>query len=221
MRWGALRVRAYIDGLNLFYGSLKGHPERKWLDIVGMVEALRPGDSIELIRYFTARVSGKFDPGCPQRLDAYFRALRGTYSIARLTIQYGRFRSHPVEMPLAVPPPHGSRMVTVVKTEEKGSDVNLASYLLVDGFDGLYDLALVISNDSDLVEPIRMANARFAPVHVVRPNSKYLQEMDSVAASYTSIPSGIFSANQLPPSVRLANGKTVTRPTDWTPRAAD
>ena len=48
------------------------------------------------------------------------------------------------------------KRVWVDKTEEKGSDVNLASHLLHDGFKGLYDAAVIITNDSDLAEPIRM-----------------------------------------------------------------
>ena len=46
--------------------------------------------------------------------------------------------------------------VLVFKVEEKGSDVNLASHLLFDAFRGAFDAAAVLSNDSDLVEPIRI-----------------------------------------------------------------
>ena len=49
----------------------------------------------------------------------------------------------------------------MIKTEEKGTDVNLATHLLLDAFDGECDAALVISNDSDLTEPIRQARRRF------------------------------------------------------------
>src|SRR5205085_10980252 len=44
--------------------------------------------------------------------------------------------------------------VQVWKTEEKGSDVNLASHLLVDGRARVYEQAAVASNDSDLAWPI-------------------------------------------------------------------
>jgi NYN domain len=43
-----------------------------------------------------------------------------------------------------------------MKMEEKGSDVNLAPYLLMDGFRQDYEVAIVVSSDSDLIEPIRM-----------------------------------------------------------------
>ena len=55
--------------------------------------------------------------------------------------------------PLAKPPVSGHRYVEILDTEEKGSDVNLASFLLLDGFDDEYELAVVISNDSDLSSP--------------------------------------------------------------------
>ncbi len=50
----------------------------------------------------------------------------------------------------------GARTVEVIKSEEKGSDVNLATYLLLDGFRRDYEIAVIITNDSDLVEPIKV-----------------------------------------------------------------
>ncbi len=67
-------------------------------------------------------------------------------------------------MPLANPRPGGARTVEVVKTEEKGSDVNLATYLLLDAFRRRCDSAVVISNDSDLAEPIWSGRYGYKPV---------------------------------------------------------
>jgi uncharacterized LabA/DUF88 family protein len=58
-------------------------------------------------------------------------------------------------MPLA-PPQTG--YIRVIKTEEKGSDVNLATELLVDGFNNDYEIAIIVSNDSDLLMPIQVVN---------------------------------------------------------------
>ncbi len=60
-------------------------------------------------------------------------------------------------MPLADPSTEGSTTVEVIKTDEKGSDVNLASHLLLDAFKGECGTAVVVSNDSDLRVPIRIA----------------------------------------------------------------
>jgi hypothetical protein len=64
---------------------------------------------------------------------------------------------HPPEFrPRAAVPPPWPDVVKVLKVEEKGSDVNLACHLLLDAFQGNFDVAAVLSNDSDLVEPIRI-----------------------------------------------------------------
>lgn len=46
--------------------------------------------------------------------------------------------------------------VRILKTEEKGSDVNLAVHLLNDAWRDVYDCAVVVSNDSDLAESMRL-----------------------------------------------------------------
>ena len=93
----ALRVRAYVDGLNLFYGALQGRPNLKWLDLVRLAEGLRPEEHVDHVRYFSAPVSGKQDPGCPRRQNLYLRAIQAD---PRLTYHPGRFRSHPKSMPI-------------------------------------------------------------------------------------------------------------------------
>ena len=40
--------------------------------------------------------------------------------------------------------------------EDKDSDVNLASHLLVDGFTSRYEVAVVVSNNADLLELVRV-----------------------------------------------------------------
>ena len=61
---------------------------------------------------------------------------------------------------MAQHPQTGPRTVEILNAEEKGSDVNLASYLLMDGFENDYEMAVVISNDSDLKLPIRMTRTK-------------------------------------------------------------
>jgi len=50
-----VRANVYVDGFNLYYGALKGTP-LKWLDIAALCRLLLPGDTINRIRYFTARI---------------------------------------------------------------------------------------------------------------------------------------------------------------------
>ncbi len=118
----------YVDGFNLYYGAVKGTPY-KWLDLAALSRFAFPRYFIDRIHYFTARVGrprGGADPSKPQRQQVYLRAL-GT--IPNLDIHYGRFLLTKTRMALVDPPPGGPRTAEVFKTEEKGSDVNLASYL--------------------------------------------------------------------------------------------
>ena len=61
-------------------------------------------------------------------------------------------------------------MVSYAYREEKGSDVNVASHLLLDVLGEAVDAAIVISNDSDLRLPIQQARDR-VPVGTVSPSS--------------------------------------------------
>ena len=112
-----------------------------------------------------------------------------------------------------------ARFVEVWETEEKGSDVNLASHLLIDGWRARYDLAVVISNDSDLKEPVRLVREELnAPVGVLNPHGNR-----SWALSPKQLPRGSFykpirraalRASQFPTQVPDAHG-IVHKPTSW------
>jgi uncharacterized LabA/DUF88 family protein len=202
----------YVDGFNLYYGSLKGTPFR-WLNLLTLAQFIAPGRTIDRIRYFTARVSGKVDPDAPRRQNAYLAALS---SLPMLSIHYGKFLATPHSMPLSAPRVGGPRFATVIRTEEKGSDVNLATYLTVDGCDAKYDLALVISNDSDLTDAVAIAAARFAPVWVVNPNVRFSNALKRAATRYLPIPGAMLAATQFPDPVQLADGRLIHKPATWT-----
>ncbi len=72
-----MRTRVYVDGMNLYYGCLRGTPYR-WLDIRKMCELLlEEHHEIERLKYFTANVSGRaYDLDAPKRQQVYLRALR-------------------------------------------------------------------------------------------------------------------------------------------------
>ena len=149
-----MRTFVYVDGFNLYYGALKGTPW-KWLDLPALLaKVLQPHHDILTVKYFTARVSGTpADPSKPQRQDVYLRALRRYRP--EVEVYFGHFLGHKVSAPLAQPA-RDQRTVEVNRTEEKGSDVNLAVHLLNDGWLDAYDGAVVVSNDSDIAEAMRL-----------------------------------------------------------------
>ncbi|MGH2583895.1 MAG: NYN domain-containing protein [Dehalococcoidia bacterium] len=180
-----MRTNVYIDSFNLYYGCLKGTPHR-WLDLDALCRRLLPRNQINRIRFFTARVKDRpHDPQQSARQDTYFRALR---TIPHLEIHEGNFLTAVTSMPLAVPPPTGPKTVRVIKTEEKGSDVNLATYLLLDGFQGDYEVAVVMSGDTDLVEPIAVVQKHLnLRVGVLNPHPRRSAELAKVATFYKPI----------------------------------
>lgn len=129
------QARVYVDGFNLYNGAVRRTPY-KWLDLGRLCRLLLSDYSVVGIRYFTARVEDRPpDMGQAARQDTYLRALR---TISGLTIHEGFFlhtstRARLVTpiaclaVPACLPNP---RTVQVFKSEEKGSDVNIASHLL-------------------------------------------------------------------------------------------
>lgn len=207
-----MRTSVYVDGFNLYYGCLKGTPHR-WLDLAALCRVMLPRHTIHRLRYFTARVQARpGDPNLPVRQQTYLRALR---TIPNLTIHEGQFLTHQVLATLAVPLPNGTRTVRVWKTEEKGSDVNLASYLLADGFQGDYEVAVVISGDSDLTTPIEMVRSVLnLPVGVLNPYPRPSRELSRVATFYKTIRQGSLRVSQLPGVLHDEQG-AITKPVGW------
>jgi len=137
------RTNVYVDGFNLYYGCLR-HSYFKWLDLGLLFQKLLPTNDLVHIRYFTAPIVPRpRDPQQGVRQQTYLRALR---TLPHLSVIEGRFLvTYPRMMKADL-----SGAVAVIKTEEKGSDVNIASHILTDAFDDQYDVAVLVSNDSDL-----------------------------------------------------------------------
>ena len=157
------RVYAYIDGFNLFYGALK-HPERKkyrWLNVEKLIKSIyTPSQKygIKKIKFYTARiVPHSTTDDAPKNQQLYFNALK---TIDNIEIILGNFISKPTKFPKHPISTH-PEIVEVLKTEEKGSDVNLASHLVLDAALNNFDLAIVVTNDTDLYEPLRIAKEEF------------------------------------------------------------
>jgi len=175
----------------------------RWLDIRAMVEPFVgwAGAVVERVVYCTARVDQVENPGARADQDIYVAALQEAGSAT--CVEEGRYvswakagplvaahhsPSHPalykvtdqetwnLGLPLSVAndPNLGQvLMATVRRWEEKGSDVNVASHLLKDVFTGAVDAAVVVTNDSDLRLPLRMAR-EVVPVGTLNPQTGYL-----------------------------------------------
>ena len=203
-------TNVYIDGFNLYYGLLK-HTPYKWLDIAKLCAVLLPHDTIQSIKFFTANVSARpHDPHLPVRQQTYFRALK---TIPNLSIILGHFLTHSVPMTLTGSNP--TKRVWVDKTEEKGSDVNLATHLLHDAFKGLFNTAVIISNDSDLAEPVKVVKQVLGlPIGILNPHQRHSKTLQQYATFVKRIRQSHLIASQFPTPMTDSKG-IFHKPQGW------
>jgi uncharacterized LabA/DUF88 family protein len=212
------RAIFYIDGFNLYNGiarrsEAKGlaAPEHRWLNLSKLAQFLVPEAEIVLVRYFTSRVKRRLDdPDAGVRQETFLRALR---TLPNLTIHYGHFQRNKVWRRLVE---DTEKSVRVVDFKEKGSDVNLAAHLVHDAFTDACEMACVVSSDSDLVEPIRLAREGLsAGVLVFSPNvGRPARALADVATDSRRINDRTFAACHLGADLDDSDG-VVTKPASW------
>ena len=204
----------YIDGFNLYYRALKDTPFR-WLDLRRLASILFPDDEINHVVYFTALLNQRPDnPDQPARQLTYLRALE---TLPGLEIHYGTFRPRTKTRRLAEPIPGLPEYVRILDSEEKGTDVNLATRLLVDGFSGAYEQAVIVSNDSDLASPMRYVRDELGlKMTVVNPdNSNHTHRDLADATTYIKrLRRSHLRRSQFPPVLADAHGR-ITKPPGW------
>ena len=202
----------YVDGFNLYFGAVRRTPY-KWLDPAAMCARLLPGHDVQRIRYFTARVSARpSNPNAPVHQQMYLRALS---TIETLTIHYGHFLQHVVRMPAFKPGPGQERYPLVVKTEEKGSDVNIATHLVADGYEERYACAVLVTNDSDLVEPVRIVRERLGrSVGILNPHQHPSRHLKKHATFFKRIRPGVLRVSQFPNDLADRVGR-FHKPSAW------
>jgi hypothetical protein len=185
---------------------------------------------VQKVKYYTAPVSGKLDADAPRRQQALFSALR---TVPEIEIFNGRFlytekwaglihppKAKPDTYVWNLPPP---AVVYVTKTEEKGSDVNLGVHLVRDAFLDLFDVAYVLTNDTDLVEPIRIVTQEVAKqVCIVAPcrprNSRSpvpAPSLISVSSFTHYVDDAELAASQFPDVINRVGKKPVVKPPSW------
>jgi hypothetical protein len=202
----------YVDAFNLYFGSCRGTPY-KWLDLARLFAIIFPANQIGKIKYFTARVRPRpGDPGQPTRQKTYLRALE---TIPNLEIHFGHFLAHTVRMPLAHPVIGQDPLIEVIKTEEKGSDVNLATHLIHDAHLDRFECAIVVSGDSDLLAPVRIViNELKKPVGVLNPQQKPCRVLQSHCTFYRHIRQSALAKSQFSITLQDAFG-TFSKPASW------
>ncbi len=118
-------------------------------------------------------------------------------------------------MPSANPGAGHPKTVEVIKTEEKGSDVNLAVHLLHDAYQRRYECSVVISGDSDLLTAVQVVkNELSKPVGVLNPQKRPSRMLQKYATFYKHIRPGVLAASQFSTTLTDEHG-SFSKPQGW------
>lgn len=202
------RVIAYVDGFNLYFGLREARLKRLyWLDLATLATSLlKPGQQLVATHYFTTRIrdNGHNAPDRKRQAD-YLEALE----LSGTSIQYGHYLEKPRRCRTCG--------TTWTDFEEKMTDVNIATQMLGDAFDNAFDVALLISADSDLKTPIERVRSRFPTKRVIVafPPKRQSHELKRCANGHLAIGEDKLRQSQLPSTLTKPDGYVLSRPATW------
>ena len=199
------KVIAYIDGYNLYYGLRdQGWKRFYWLNLQKLAEQfLKPNQTLVETKYFTTIV--KYPDDKRRRQQVFLEALQ---TLPNLSVFYGHFLSDPVTC-------HQCGH-TYTTHHEKMTDVNISVELMKDAFQDRFDVAFLISADSDLVSPVRTVQQLFPKKKVISifPPGRFSSALKRISAGTLRIGHVNLSRSLFPEQVNK-NGIALDRPNRW------
>ena len=198
------RVCCYIDGFNVYHaiddvnraqrGALN---HLKWLNLRAlMCQFIDPNvhDVLE-VNYFSAYMT--WHPDREARHRAYVAALQHV----GVNPVMGQFKKKDAYCK--------NCKTTYLAREEKESDVNIATYLISDAYEDKFDQAFLITNDSDLLGPVRLVRARFPQKGlkmIAPPFRRHSKELWALATHRAQIQQSHLETCRLPETAQAEDG---------------
>ena len=199
-------VNFFIDGFNVFH-SLEDHPEYhkyKWLNYSKLAKCfLPPKTTLNKIYYFTAFATWK--PSKVLKHKTYIKALRHV----GVDVVHGKFKKKDKYCP---------NCEKYFKTpEEKKTDVNIAIRLFQDAVNDEYDIAIIISGDSDLIPSVEAIKSTFPSkeIGIVIPIKRHALELKNVSDFHMKMKEKHLASSVFDDIITLDNGQTLTKPASW------
>ena len=200
------RYSFYIDGLNFYHALAErgGCAKYKWVNYYTLAETVlrHADDTLVSVKYFTTYA--RWRPGSFARHQDYIKVLRS----AGVVDIHGRFMKNRAHCHNC-----GQGYTT---HEEKQTDVNIGLHVLSDAMNDLFDTAVIVTADTDLIPAIAMVH-RDAPdkeVGVLFPFRRYNDSLKKAADFVCKINEQTLLACQFPDKVQV--GATVfERPQSW------
>lgn len=199
------KLNVYIDGFNLYFGMVEsGLKNCKWLDLYALANLIKNNShTLNSVKYFTSRVNN--NPAKQKRQNTYIDALLTT----PITLIQGQFRSEKMRCNMCGNEYYDSK--------EKMTDVNIATHMIIDAYKDEYDVAILISGDSDLVPPVKEIRKNFInkEILVAFPPKRESNELKKIANSSFVIGKNKLLNCQFAPELIDKYGVKLTRPIEW------
>lgn len=204
------KVIVYIDGFNLYFGLVeRGWRKYLWLDLKKFAHSLLLSDqTLTHTKYFTSRISKPISKPISkqQRQSLFIDALN---TLTEFSIFYGRYQ-------VQVRTCENCGFTSFISNEKK-TDVNIATELLVDASQDTFDTAILVTADADLTAPI-VAIRRLFPnktIVVAFPPKRNSYELRSVVTTHYFIGEHNFRKNLLPDEIVTETGFVLRCPDKW------
>jgi len=199
------RVSFFIDGFNLYHALDNDSFQCfKWLNLRNLAELyLRKQDCISDVFYFSALAI--WNPEKIQRHNFYIQANK-FFGVKPI---YGEFRK--------VTKCCRDCNSIYSTYEEKETDVNIAIKLYQQAYKNSYDIAIILSGDSDQIPAIRAIKKDFPEkrIGIMIPPGRKAELLKREANFYYKIKHEHLAASMLPESITLTNGSQIHCPEQW------
>lgn len=202
-----LRVKVYVDGFNFYYGmKSKNWKKYYWLDIVKYFElSLKDNQELISVNYYSATPLKAKDKADKQDLwfsanneSQKFRLILGRYMKKNMTC-FGC----------------GCAIQTF---EEKESDVHLGVDIISDAYENSFDIAIIVSADSDMIPVVNKLKELDKQFFIYFPPGRHSSNLEACCRSRPTQMDRYekrFKQSQFPDTITLPSGVSLTKPQDW------
>ena len=206
------RIVFLIDGFNLFHAldhspntpNPKRYHKYKWLNLAQLAKAyVTARDTIAGVYYFTTLAT--WNAGKVARHQLFIRA----NEMEGVQVVYGEFKRKQKRCPLCY------KMYPTV--EEKQTDVNIALKLFQLAVQDVYDKAIIISGDTDLLPAVKAVQATFPTktIGVVIPIGRASEDFKKNTDFHHKMKEHQLLASRFPDTITLPDGSTLVCPPKW------
>ena len=200
------RIAFFVDGFNVYHALLENpaYVKCKWLNLVKLAECfVGRNDNLVKVFYFTAYTT--WNPDKVTRHQIYVKALQH----AGVEVVLGMFKYKQKRC---------RNCNTLYDThEEKETDVNIATMLFKTAVQDLYDSAVIVTGDSDLVPAVKAVKSVFPTkkIGVMIPIGRSAEDLKKNCDFRFKMKERHLQTSQFPDVIDLGGGVKLERPKTW------